>query len=59
MSKVYVSSVHIKKYSVKTNRQFTYQETSSSYAHCSALVYITWGLIWDFRKEERENHLEN
>ena len=41
MSKVYISSVYIKKYSVKTNRQFTYKGTSGNYAHCSTLDYIT------------------
>ena len=57
MSKVYVSSVHIKKHSVKTPRHprhFTYKENKSKYAHESVLPYITWGLIQDTKKRERE-----
>ena len=59
MSKVYVSSVHIKNYSAKNprhprhSRQLAYKENKSKYAHESALPYITWGLIWDTKKRRR------
>ena len=49
----YVSSVHIKNNSANP-LDISYKEIGSNYAQQRTLPYITWGLIWDFKKGEGE-----